>query len=160
MGGGATSRVRRGVQTVASTEYGNYVVGAGVSQRDGMSFFSAHQQLLTEFNEELDAELKEAIHEAGKTAKSYARANAPRSKGKGGGKYRRSFKLDISDKDGHHTAVVSSSRFWMLTHLLDKDHEIRNQYGGPYGTVKGDGHLRDANEVGRKKLETLLGVRL
>ena len=69
MGGGATSRVRRGVQTVASTEYGNYVVGAGVSQRDGMSFFSAHQQLLTEFNDEPAAELAEAIHAAGNAPK-------------------------------------------------------------------------------------------
>lgn len=138
------------------TNVGNYVVSAGVSERDGMTFFSAHQGILDEVNAELDAELQEAIHAGGKAARSYARANSPRRTGK----YARSFGLDTYDSDGHHTAVVSNRKFWMLTHLLDDDHQSYNQYGGPYGTVKGDDHLKRANDAGVREIERILGVKI
>lgn len=156
MAGGSTFRAGRGGPTVGRASVGSYVVSSGLSERDGMTFFSAHQSLLDEINAEIDAELQEAIHAGGKAARSYARSNSP----KRSGKYARSFSLSTNDKDGHHTAVVSNRKFWMLTHLLDDDHKSYNQYGGPYGTVDGDDHLKRANDAGRREIERILGVKL
>ncbi|MBR3387527.1 MAG: HK97 gp10 family phage protein [Bacteroidales bacterium] len=135
----------------------NYTVNAGTSLRDGMSFFNAHMDLLSAFNDELDEELQEAIHEVGKSTRSDLRSNSPKRTGA----YSRSWGCDFFDKEGHHQAVVSNRKFWTLTHLLEDGHDTKNQYGGPYGHVgpaDPDHHLRQAQERGIRKLEQLLGI--
>ncbi|MBR2683065.1 MAG: HK97 gp10 family phage protein [Atopobiaceae bacterium] len=135
----------------------NYTVNAGTSLRDGMTFVSANMDLLSAFNEELDEELKEAIHEVGSSTRSDLRSNSPRQTGA----YSRSWGCDFYDKDGHHQAVVSNRKFWTLTHLLENKHKIRNQYGGPYGFVESaepEHHLQRAQERGLRRLNQLLGI--
>lgn len=135
----------------------SYTVNAGSNG----NFSAINMGILEEFNAELDAELKEAIHAGGKAARTYARSNAPRSHGSGGGKYRRSISLRVDDtENGRHSAVVYSPRLWMMIHLLDQGHDSYNQYGGPYRFVKGDQHFTRANEEGKRVIERMLGVKL
>lgn len=149
MAGGLTSHAERGVPTVAS----EYVVQAGSDS--GLA--EASLAALAELNEELDEELKDAIHEVGKSTRSDVRANSPKLTGA----YSRSWSCDFSDREGHHEAVVANRRHWQITHLLEDGHEIRNQYGGPYGRVgpaDPEHHLQRAQERGLRKLEQLLGI--
>ena len=131
----------------------DYVVQAG--SNSGLAEVSLG--VLAEFNEILDDELGAAIHEVGKSTRTDLRSNSPKQTGA----YSRSWACDYSDKEGHHEAVVANRKHWQITHLLEDGHDIKNQYGGPYGHVgpaDPEHHLQQAQERGIRKLEQLLGI--
>lgn len=46
------------------------------------------------------------------------------------------------------TAIVYNATKPQLTHLLSKEHDIKNQFGGPYGRSTPDPHIDDAEQFG------------
>ena len=131
-----------------------YVVQAGSDS--GLA--EASLAALAELNEELDEELKDAIHEVGKSTRSDLRSNSPKLTGD----YARSWGCDFSDKEGHHEAVVSNRKHWQITHLLEDGHDIKNRKDGPVlghvGPADPEHHLQRAQERGIRKLGQLLGI--
>ena len=58
------------------------------------------------------------------------------------------------DKRGYGVKIYSRPSFgrWSLTHLLDQGHESFNQWGGPYGFVKGTNFFSKVLESESKAL--------
>jgi hypothetical protein len=125
----------------------------------GISFIQATSDAITEYNAEIDAEIKEAMHAGGKAARTHLRSNSPKDTGA----YSRSWACDYEDREGHHEVAVKSRDRWQLTHLLEDGHESRNQYGGPFGTVPPASpkhHIETAAEHGKQVIAQKLGVSL
>lgn len=119
----------------------------------------AHQEIVGDINAELDAELEDVMHDAGKAARSYLRGNSPKDTGA----YSRSWGVSSSDRDGHHEVTVHNRKHYQLTHLLEDGHEAKNQYGGPYGFVDPatpEGHIAKADEAGKRVIAERLGVKV
>lgn len=131
----------------------DYVVQAGASS--GLAEVSLG--IISEFNMQLDDQLKKGVHEAGKAARTHLRSNSPKMTGE----YSRSWGCDFSDKEGHHEAVVANRHHWQLTHLLEDGHDIKNRKGGPVlGYVKPanpEHHIERAAEVGKRKFDEIVG---
>lgn len=55
--------------------------------------------------------------------------------------------------------IVHNRKHYMLTHLLENGHIVRNQYG-TYGRVNGDGHIKDAEQNGINEVISTLEAKL
>ena len=55
--------------------------------------------------------------------------------------------------------IVHNRKHYMLTHLLENGHIVRNQYG-TYGRVDGDGHIKDAEQNGINEVISTLEAKL
>ena len=133
--------------------------GRKLSERDGVVSF--HESVSKEFVQGLNEQAKQAAHGAGKAARSWLRANAPKRTGD----YRKDvrFRTQANEVDGYFGSVVYYDKMWPLTHLLEDGHEAYNQYGGPFGNVdpaKPEGHIAKAAEIGKAELERIMGVKL
>lgn len=127
-----------------------------VNARDA-DFVTLHGQMFGEINDELDAELKDALHSGAAASRTYLRGNSPKQTGD----YARDWACDYSDREGHHEAVVKNRHHYQVTHLLEDGHKIRNQYGGPYGTVgpaQPEHHIELAAKRGEEVVMQKLGV--
>lgn len=127
-----------------------------VNARDA-DFVALHGQIFGEISDELDAELKDAIHSGAQAARTFLRGNSPKDTGD----YARDWACDYSDRDGHHEAVVKNRHHYQLTHLLEDGHKSKNQYGGPYGTVppaQPANHIELASRHGEEAISRKLGV--
>lgn len=136
--------------TVGST----YRVNANGS---GISFAEATIGALEEFNAEKDAEVQEAFHAGGRATRSHLRGNSPKETGA----YSRSWSMESQDREGHHKVVVRNRRHYQLTHLLEDGHDVKNQYGGPFGHVgpaKPEHHIDEAAKKGAEVIRSKLGV--
>lgn len=48
--------------------------------------------------------------------------------------------------------TVCNPKHYRLTHLLEKGHQSKNQFGGPYKRVKAIRHIRPSEQWGNKRL--------
>lgn len=123
----------------------------------GDEFVAIHGQIFGEINDELDAELKDAIRSGAAAARTFLRGNSPKQTGD----YARDWACEYSDRDGHHEAIVMNRHHYQITHLLEDGHKIRNQYGGPYGTMgpaQPEHHIELASKRGEEAINKKLGV--
>lgn len=66
------------------------------------------------------------------------------------GAYKKGWKADVSTGETGTECTVHN-RVYQLTHLLENGHVIKNQTGEVYGTVPGDGVIREvADQVARE----------
>ena len=134
----------------------DYTVRASGDTGRGLAEITS--SILCDINDELDAEAKEVVRVGAAASRRELRANSPKLTGE----YARDWGCEYSDKGGHHTAVVRNKSHYQITHLLEDGHESRNQYGGPYGTVKPakpEHHIERAMEVGLRAIDERLGAR-
>lgn len=121
-------------------------------------FVSLHSQIFGEINDELDAELKDAVRIGAQTARTYLRGNSPKESGD----YARDWACDYSDRDGHHEAVVKNRHHYQLTHLLEDGHDIKNRKDGPVlghvAPAKPKHHIEQASKRGEEAINKKLGV--
>lgn len=88
-------------------------------------FAESLSQILDDFSDHAIDGAKKAAEEAGEYALQSLRSTSPKKKGKGGGKYRRSWNKDTSiDATGRVNVTVYSKKHYRLTHLLENGHEI------------------------------------
>lgn len=97
--------------------------------------------ILDEFADRLDVESDEMMEETAKETAEDLRNTSPKGTGKTSGDYARSWTFTKKK----HQYIVHNKEHYRLTHLLDKGHVIKNQYGS-YGRVLGDGHIRRAEQ--------------
>ena len=76
--------------------------------------------------------------EAGQKAAMLLCERSRRRKGRGGGAYARDWVSDATVSSTGVDVTVHNRRHYMLTHLLEKGHAIKNQYGSYSGRVAGD----------------------
>lgn len=91
-------------------------------------------KIMAEYTDSVKQEVSEIVEDVGNEATAMLKSKAPRKKGKGGGKYRRSITVELSKKDGNSGfTVFAKAPHYRLTHLLESGHRTRLKTG-KYGT--------------------------
>lgn len=116
--------------------------------------------MLEEYVQEVQDAVDEAAKEAAELTANQLRQTSPkRAKGKGKGKYARGWKVK-KRYDAHLVSfVVYNSASPGLTHVLEKGHVSKNQYGS-YGRVRAIPHIGDAAEAGIQRFQLSTRARL
>lgn len=91
-------------------------------------------QIMVQYTDSVKEEINEIIGDVGSEATAMLKGKAPRKKSKGGGKYRRSLTMELSQKNGTSGfTVYAKAPHYRLTHLLENGHKTRLKTG-EYGT--------------------------
>lgn len=112
------------------------------------------ERILSEFGEQERETVAECVMQAGKYAKREVQARSP-----GNGSYSKGWR--VRNKRRSHTveAVVYNATDPSLTHLLEKSHVIRNQFG-TYGRSRPNQHIAPAQAEAEQYLMDLLKSKL
>ena len=109
---------------------------------DGLA--DAIMEELNKYSKVAASDMKKAINEAGKTAKKEIEKNAPKRTGR----YKRSWRVKkMKETSDSLEVVVHSKDRYQIAHLLENGHAKRNG-----GRVKGQPHIKPAEDVAEKKL--------
>lgn len=91
-------------------------------------------KIMAEYTDSVKQEVSKIVEDVGSEATAMLKGKAPRKKGKGGGKYRRSITVELSQKNGNAGfTVYAKAPHYRLTHLLENGHRTRLKTG-EYGT--------------------------
>ena len=117
-------------------------------------------EILGEYSKELDKDIYDLAKDIAKRgvdkikAESPVNENSPRK-----GRYKKGWKMDVEKGFGTVSATIYNKTDYQLTHLLERPHLKKNQYG-VWGTTypKSEGHISKVqDEVSRdfeKELES------
>lgn len=90
--------------------------------------------IMKQYTDDIHAQINSIVDDVGNEATEMLKGKAPRKKGRGGGKYRRSLTVELSQKNGTSGfTVYAKAPHYRLTHLLENGHRTRLKTG-QYGT--------------------------
>ena len=92
--------------------------------------------LLNEYSYDIQEGIKEAAFKVAEDGKNKLKLTSPKRTGS----YRKGWRVDKRSGIGYVHATIYNATNWQLTHLLEKPHVIRNQYG-TWGTSKPQVHI-------------------
>ena len=131
--------------------YDSYTINCGSGD-----FAEVIHDYMEEHCYEVNDDVVQATGEAGNKAAQLLRERSRMSRGRGGGAYAKDWTADMKASETGAEVVIHNRHHYQLTHLLEKDHVIRNRKGGPtYGTVRGDGIIAEVAD----KVDGNLSVR-
>lgn len=120
--------------------------------------------ILVKFVDEEKDIIVDTLRETANDTKDKVQAKAPADSGE----YRNGFEV-IEESNGslkdHVTIVVGNPKHYQLTHLLEKGHAVKNQYGAPTRAgakkrVRGKRHFKPAETWGTEAALSRLRERL
>lgn len=100
-----------------------------------------------------------AARESAELVVKQLKTNSPKRKGKGGGKYRRGWRVTKRQYGTLTSYIVHNGSCPGLTQLLENGHVSRNQYGS-YGRVRAIKHIGPAADAGIQRFELSIRARL
>lgn len=113
-------------------------------------------KILTEYTEKVDELTDDVMKKASRGATRELKITSPKNTGD----YAKDWAVKTEKGFGKSKIyIVYNRRHYMLTHLLENGHIIRNQYG-TYGRKNGDTHIKDAEQNGINEIISTLEARL
>ena len=121
-----------------------------------MSIEKELDSILKEYADEVDELTNDTMKKASRDAvKELKTTSAKRS-----GAYAKDWTVKTEKGFGKSKIfIVHNSKHYMLTHLLENGHIVRNQFG-TYGRVNGDGHIKDAEQNAVEEVISTLEAKL
>lgn len=111
------------------------------------------QKILDEYASELNGVIDKTFNSVAKETKNEVVQNSPRDSGDYAGDWaiKRATKRGRGKLLGGVEVVIYNKKHYRLTHLLEKGHVVRNQFG-TYGRAPAHPHIAQAEEHGERKL--------
>ena len=101
--------------------------------------------ILNEYSRDIQEGITNAAIEVTEQGKNKLKATSPRKTGD----YRKGWRVEKKKGRGFVHTTIYNATDWQLTHLLEKEHVIRNQYGewGTYSPTKsGTKHIEPVEQ--------------
>ena len=127
-----------------------------------INFNKAIEEMLLEYGEEVNTVLDKSVETVAEAAADKLRGHRKFNPSRRPtGKYADSWKAEKFAKGRIYTKwVVHNVEHYRLTHLLEKGHPSRNQYGGGYRPTPAYPHIKDVNDWVKKALPEEIKWRL
>lgn len=97
--------------------------------------------MLNEYSSDIQESITEAAYKVAENGKNKLKVTSPKRTGD----YRKGWRVDKRGGKGYVHATIYNATDWQLTHLLEKPHAIRNQYGS-WGTSKPQVHIEPVEQ--------------
>ena len=97
--------------------------------------------MLNEYSSDIQEGITEAAYKVAENGKNKLKVTSPKRTGD----YRKGWRVDKRGGKGYVHATIYNATDWQLTHLLEKPHAIRNQYG-TWGTSKPQVHIEPVEQ--------------
>lgn len=107
--------------------------------------------ILQEYERDAFETIEQTFNQVARDTVSQVKSLSPRGDGKNSGKYARGWTAKTAKKLGGLSVVIYNRKHYRLTHLLEKGHVVRNQYG-TYGRTRPQPHIAKAQEFGNARL--------
>lgn len=104
-------------------------------------------EILQEYEREALETIEQTFNQVARDTVSQVKAGSP----KDSGKYARGWTAKKTSKLGGLSVVIYNRKHYRLTHLLEKGHVVRNQFG-TYGRTRPQPHIAKAQEFGNARL--------
>ena len=92
--------------------------------------------ILNEYSNDIQEGITEVAIKVAENGKNKLKVTSPKKTGS----YRKGWRVDKRSGKGYVHATIYNATDWQLTHLLEKPHVIKNQYG-TWGTSKPQVHI-------------------
>lgn len=97
--------------------------------------------ILNEYSSDIQEGITEAAFKVAEDGKNKLKVTSPKRTGS----YRKGWRVDKKSGKGYVHATIYNATDWQLTHLLEKPHVIKNQYG-TWGTSKPQVHIEPVEQ--------------
>lgn len=98
-------------------------------------------EILNEYSNDIQEGITETAFKVAENGKNKLKVTSPKRTGS----YRKGWRVDKRQGKGYVHATIYNATNWQLTHLLEKPHAIRNQYG-TWGTSKPQIHIEPVEQ--------------
>lgn len=99
------------------------------------------KDILDEYSSDIQEGITERAYKVAEDGKNKLRVTSPKKTGS----YRKGWRVEKRHGKGYVHASIYNATDWQLTHLLEKPHAIRNQYG-TWGTSKPQVHIEPVEQ--------------
>lgn len=107
-------------------------------------------EILQEFERQEFETIEQTFDQVSKETVAQVKSLSP--KAPGSGKYARGWTVKVTSKLGGLSVVIYNRKHYRLTHLLEKGHVVRNQYGTYDRRTEAQPHIAKAQEFGNSRL--------
>ena len=106
------------------------------------------KDILNEYSQDIQDAIVDEVQKIAKDGANKLKYTSPKNTGK----YSRGWKVKTTKGKGFISSTIHNSTNWQLTHLLEKPHAIKNQYG-EWGTSKPEVHIKPVEQECIKEYE-------
>ena len=107
-------------------------------------------EILQEYEREAFETIEQTYNQVARETVTQVKSLSP--KAPGSGKYARGWTAKKAMKLGGLSVVIYNRKHYRLTHLLEKGHVVRNQFGTYNRRTKAQPHISTAQEFGNERL--------
>ena len=112
-------------------------------------------EILNDYSSDIQESITEVAYKVAEDGKNKLKVTSPKRTGD----YRKGWRVDKRHGKGFVHATIYNATDWQLTHLLEKPHAIKNQYG-TWGTSKPQVHIepveKECNQAFEKNVKQII----